>query len=181
MNDTNARFNRGEIYYIKSFPTMGHEQRSGRPAVIVSNNTNNANSGVLEVCYLTLKDKKKLPTHIFIDRGPCANSTILCEQITSVAVDRVGDFLCCLPEDLEEALNEALAISLDLNVSRSPLMPDSREAQLVSLKHENEHIYKELNSALKKLEEAEQMSKREGMYERMYNDLLDKLVNRGTK
>ena len=181
MNDS-RKFMRGEIYYIKNFPTVGHEQRSGRPAVIVSNNENNASSGVLEVCYLTLKEKPNLPTHIMIDIGPCMNSTILCEQITSVAVDKVGDYMCRIPEHLEESLNQALRNSLGLTdiitTSGYDRDLDSYKVENQSLKHENEHIYKELNSALKKLEELDDYRAKADMFERMYNALIDRLVGK---
>lgn len=198
MNDS-RKFMRGEIYYIYSFPTVGHEQRSGRPAVIVSNNENNASSGVLEICYLTLKEKPKMPTHVMIDRGPCMNSTILCEQVTSVAIDKVGDYMCRIPEHLEGELDRALRVSLGLTpalkaepISGHDRDPDSYKVENQSLKHENEHIYRELNAALKELELVKNANstikencasaiKKAEMYERMYNDLLDRLVNRGAK
>lgn len=191
MNKNHKKFARGEVYYIYPFPTVGHEQRSGRPAVIVSNNENNAHSGVLEVCYLTLKEKKEMPTHVLVNQGPCKDSTILCEQVTSVAVDKVGDYLCFLPDELMDEVNEALCVSLGLS-PYCPTETDSRDVQITSLKHENKHIYEELNKALKELELAKDAnstikenafsfkSKAE-MYERMYNDLLDRLVNRGAK
>lgn len=210
MNDS-RKFMRGEIYYIYSFPTVGHEQRSGRPAVIVSNNENNANSGVLEVCYLTLKEKPKMPTHVMIDRGPCMNSTILCEQVTSVAVDKVGDYMCQIPEHLEEELDRALRVSLglapalvfDSATSEGDRDPESYKVENQSLKHENEHIYKELNCALKNLEKLEKelaltkeannvikekaannvkavesANARADMFERLYNSLIDRLVGK---
>ena len=50
---------RGQIYYVRSnYREEGSEQRGGRPAVIVSNDKNNANSNTVEVvrtisCYTT--------------------------------------------------------------------------------------------------------------------------------
>ena len=87
MNTANDLIiNRGEVFYITSkYNTVGSEQRSGRPAVVVSNNLNNEHSECIEICYLTLQDKKPLPTHIKVDRGQCINSTILCEQITTIS------------------------------------------------------------------------------------------------
>lgn len=178
----NRRIARGEIYYIKAFPTVGHEQRSGRPAVIVSNNENNAHSEVFEICYLTLKEKKDLPTHIFIDRGHCINSTILCEQVTSVSIDKIGDYVCRLSEEIMEKVDRALAISLGIShISQST--PESVGAELTSLKYHNKKIGDELalvknaNEVIKK--NAAEAISRADMYERMYNDLLDRVMNRG--
>lgn len=158
---------RGEVYYIKSFPTVGHEQRSGRPAVIVSNNENNTHSGTFEICYLTLQDKPKLPTHVFIDRGPCINSTVLCEQITTVAQDKVGDYMCIVPDDIMDNIDNALAISLGIDY---PFNISRREPDEVD----------NLKNKISKLEAELYASKdSESLYERMYNDLLDRLVKRG--
>lgn len=192
MNET-RKFTRGEIYYIHSFPTCGSEQRSGRPAIIVSNNENNTHSEVIEVCYLTLKEKNPLPTHVFIDRGPCLNSTILCEQITSVSVDRIGDYMCRIPEHLEEALNLALMTSLALTptVKVDPKtasshvviekMSNEAKAELDSLRHENTALHKELLRSEKAKAECDMYRSKAEMYERMYNDIIDRLVSRGAK
>ena len=192
MSTSTRKFMRGEIYYVYSFPTCGHEQRSGRPAVIVSNNENNAHSEVVEVCYLTLKEKTPLPTHITINQGPCINSTILCEQITSVAVDRIGDYMCRIPEELEEALNKALMASLNLlpilkvtSISGHEVLekvPDEVMAELTALKHENKALMEELrlakdaNTTIK--EKFVSVQSKSDMFERMYNDLLDRLTRR---
>ena len=194
MSTLTRKLMRGEIYYIHSFPTCGHEQRSGRPAVIVSNNENNAHSEVVEICYLTLKEKNPLPTHIIIDRGPCMNSTVLCEQITSVAIDRIGDYMCKLPEELEEALDQALRVSIGLTNKELPSMPESLsssyESEIRTLRTENAKLLKEFslvkdaNESIKAksadfIKALDSAKSRADMYERMYNDILDRLVNRG--
>mgnify|MGYP000672913211 CR=1 FL=1 len=53
--------NRGDIFYVNPSETVGSEQRSGRPAIIVSNPLCNEHSPVVEVVYLTCQYKK--PTH----------------------------------------------------------------------------------------------------------------------
>lgn len=211
MSTLTRKLMRGEIYYIKNFPTHGSEQRSGRPAVIVSNNENNAHSEVVEICYLTLKKKNPLPTHIFIDSGPCINSTVLCEQITSVSVDKIGDYMCRIPEHLEEALDNALGASLALlpvvpvvkvdpkTASAYQLTPQSVMDELTALKNENmalKHENSSLTERLRLTEDANESLKRTPaglakqlkeaeseaeMYKRMCNELLDKLISRGAK
>lgn len=47
---------RGEIWYIERGFSIGSEQASGRPAVVISNNLNNAHSSTVEVVYLTMDD-----------------------------------------------------------------------------------------------------------------------------
>lgn len=70
---------RGQIYYVRSnYREEGSEQRGGRPAVIVSNDKNNANSNTVEVVYMTTKPKTDLPTHVYIESA-LRPSTLLCE------------------------------------------------------------------------------------------------------
>lgn len=49
---------RGDIFYVNRSETVGSEQRSGRPAIIVSNPVCNEHSPVVEVVYLTCQYKK---------------------------------------------------------------------------------------------------------------------------
>ena len=73
---------RGKIFYIEKMGgyEVGSEQRSGRPAIVVSNDKCNAFSDVIEVVYLTTQPKSDLPTHIDI-RSTQRASVALCEQI----------------------------------------------------------------------------------------------------
>lgn len=180
MIDLEQKISRGEVYYITSkFDTVGSEQRSGRPAVIVSNNANNEHSECVEVCYLTLQEKTPLPTHVFIDRGPCVNSTILCEQITTISKERVGDYMCRIPDDIEDKVDEALAISLGLTLVEHPVScsskKDNKESELQAY---IDVLHKENESLIKDIEALKENANRADMYERMYNDLLDRLMRR---
>lgn len=107
---------RGEIYYIESYYTTGSEQRAGRPAVIVSNDRNNEHSATVEVVYLTTQPKHDLPTHVTV-RGTGRDSIALCEQISTVAVERVGEFCGECNKQEMVAIETALMISLDLSMS----------------------------------------------------------------
>lgn len=104
---------RGDIFYVRAAGDVaGSEQRPGRPAVIVSNDTCNQNSPVVEVVYLTGQEKTPLPTHVSVlAKIP---STALCEQVSSVFVDRLGEFVKrCTEKEMEE-INKALKISLGI-------------------------------------------------------------------
>lgn len=187
MNTANDLIiNRGEVFYITSkYDTVGSEQRSGRPAVVVSNNLNNEHSECIEICYLTLQDKKPLPTHIKVDRGPCINSTILCEQITTISKERIGDFMCRLPDDIMDAVDKALTISLGIdylfdgsapvNISTAP---DDKDAQIKELIYRLNCTMKELAAAKEANETIKEKADKAVMYEQMYKDLLDRLTRR---
>lgn len=104
---------RGDIFYIyKDKPSVGSEQNSGRPGIIVSNDIGNSHSPVVEVVYLTTQEKSPLPTHCTII---CRQeSTALCEQIHTVSVDRLGDYIkTCTLDEMRE-IDSALMISLGI-------------------------------------------------------------------
>ncbi len=106
---------RGDIYYIvSSYAEQGSEQRAGRPAIIVSNDKNNAHSEVVEVVYLTTRPKTDLPTHIDI-RSAEKPSIALCEQVNSISKERLGMFIGHCSETEKTLLDAALMISLGIN------------------------------------------------------------------
>ena len=106
--------NRGDIFYVNQSETIGSEQRSGRPAIIVSNSLCNEHSPVVEVVYLTCQHKKPMPTHVRIESAG-RRSIALCEQISSVDVSRLGDFKGHLTDEELEQIDAALMCSLDLH------------------------------------------------------------------
>ncbi len=133
---------RGEIYYIEStYRETGSEQRGGRPAVIVSNDKNNENSEVVEVVYMTTKPKNDLPTHVFI-RSALSPSTVLCEQVNSVSVKRIGTLIGKLTKSELTAVGSALAISLGIDF----MDPDVEKIKLETERDLYRNLYNELLS-----------------------------------
>lgn len=109
---------RGEIFYISrgKGDNCGHEQRSGRPGIVVSNDRNNATSDTVEVVYLTTQPKPKLPTHCIVN-STGRKSTVLCEQVHTVAVERIQNYIGRCSNKEMENINAAIAISLGLDNS----------------------------------------------------------------
>ena len=106
---------RGEIYYIQSYGNeCGSEQRAGRPAIIVSNDRGNQNSSTVEVVYLTTQPKHDLPTHVVI-RATGKESIALCEQVHTVAVERIGDYCGECSKNEMQSVDIALLVSLSLD------------------------------------------------------------------
>lgn len=112
---TGTEIRRGDIFYISRYPTTGSEQEAGRPGIIVSNEANNLHSGTVEVVYLTTQPKPDLPTHVSIDSAP-RPSRALCEQVTTVSVERLGNYIGRLTDREMTQIDTALLISLDLTV-----------------------------------------------------------------
>lgn len=121
MNDVR----RGDIYYISNSkcystnPTL----EAGRPGVVVSCDRLNENSPVVEIVYLTTKDKKNMPTHKeILCRIP---STAMCENIYTIQKDRLGTFVRTCTDKEMEALNEGLLASL--GISHKPVIEREEE------------------------------------------------------
>lgn len=111
-------YKRGENFYIeRAGDSYGSEQQAGRPAIVVSNDKNNEYSSTLEVVYLTTQPKTELPTHIDI-RSTKKNSIALCEQIHTVSVQRVGDFVGNCSEYEMQMIDAALLISLGIDFEK---------------------------------------------------------------
>ena len=113
--DTTNRIQRGDIYWV----TMDgkpkyHVQGRSRPAIIVSNDKNNRHSLTVEVVFLTTKNKGGLPTHTYINSSP-KRSTALCEQIQTVGIEQLEQYVGrCTAEEMA-AIDRCLRISLGLD------------------------------------------------------------------
>ena len=116
---------RGDIWYIEGGFTTGSEQRPGRPAVVVSNNRNNEHSSTIEVVYLTTQPKRDLPTHAVI-RSMSRESIAICEQVTTVAIERLGNYRGQVTADEMADIEAAMRISLGLE-SREATEPEPVE------------------------------------------------------
>ena len=193
--NTEREIKRGDVFYIypsEKFPAIGSEYVAGRPGVIVSTHSINRTSPVVEVCYLTLKKKKVgYHTHVHIPSGKCNNSTVLCEHITTVSKDRLGDFITHLPQDIMTQIDVALLFSLDLPFSSDsgesilPIEETSRTTEeALDMINENEslrHKVSELqnqNDALKHELSSKTSSGVDSIYKELYYDLLDRVTRK---
>lgn len=139
---------RGEIYYVErssSVSASGSEMYAGRPAIIVSNEKNNANSSVFEVVYLTTQPKQDLPTHVSI-RSAKRNSIALCEQVTSVSEERIGDYIGVCTDMEMQQIDIALAISLGIDINAEKpveVVKEVNDDAIVRIETERD-VYKKL-------------------------------------
>ena len=174
---------RGDIYYINSFYTEeGSEQRAGRPAVIVSNDTCNEVSPVVEIVYLTAQPKKDLPTHVFI-RSSTYPSTVLCEQIHSISKDRIAERIGKCTKTELEAIDNALAISLGIDFASAPAEPvvKMREPTEEELQQRVEELQKQPPKIKEPEEEPDDtelvvLRTERNIYKKLYGELLESLV-----
>ncbi|MBO4284282.1 MAG: type II toxin-antitoxin system PemK/MazF family toxin [Clostridia bacterium] len=143
---------RGEIYCIdREFNEVGSEMRAGRPAIIVSNDTGNENAEIVEVVWLTTQPKKDLPTHVAI-RSTKYKSTALCEQITTVAKKRIGEYCGTCTDNEMIAVENAMMISLGIDYGDGDYYAEEEDApsnsdELVRVTAERD-TYKKLYESL---------------------------------
>lgn len=171
---------RGDIFYVKgnAGKTIGSEQKPDRPAVVVSNDKANEHSPVVEVVYLTTQEKKPLPTHVeVLCRVP---SIALCEQVHSIFVDRLDEYIKTCTNDEMKAIDRALMISLGLNpdvtcnesddsqiddlkmkLEGAERMLDEEKSFVDSLQKELGELADERDALERKLEDAEDKFKHE--------------------
>lgn len=135
---------RGDIYYITNAKYIDEvvENSPARPAIIVSNNKCNANSGDVSVVYLTSSDSRPdLPTHVPIF---CKQqSTALCESVSMVSTSRIGNYIrTCSTEEMH-AVDKALQIQLAIEDVADDILHDENIRLKAALE-----VYKDLVAKL---------------------------------
>ena len=154
----NHNIRRGDIFYVypgKVNP-VGSEYKidpnTGRPAVVVSNDTSNHFSPCVEVVYMTTQPKTDLPTHVEVmGKVP---STALCESVSTVSKERLENYIRSISVDEMNAIDDALRVSLALTspeVTNAAAEPGNisheMESELIKVKAER-NLYKELYESM---------------------------------
>ena len=163
---------RGDIYFVeRGYNEIGSEQRAGRPAIIVSNDKCNETSNVVEVVYLTTQPKNDLPTHVDIRSAP-KESIALCEQINSIFVDRIGDYIASCTEHEMMMVDAALAISLGLDFEA----PKKEKPTIIKAPKIEEKAID--NTEEKKKYEADviKLATERDTYKALYESMLERLI-----
>lgn len=107
---------RGDVYYADLSPVVGSEQGGVRPVVVVQNDKGNRYSKTIIVAPISKKmSKPPIPTHvIFSDDSLSYVSMILCEQLRTIDMKRLGQWICTLDEKTLEKINRAIRVSLSI-------------------------------------------------------------------
>ena len=101
---------RGDIYYADLRPVVGSEQGGVRPVLIIQNDVGNKHSPTVICAAITSRmNKAKLPTHVELPTRRCA-------MIKDSVIDkqRLKEKICHIDEELQQKVDEALMISLEL-------------------------------------------------------------------
>lgn len=110
---------RGDVVFVHNGFTEGCLIKKDRPAIVISNDKANENSNNICVTYLSSKLKRlDLPTHVLIRfyKGLPYPSVVQLEQITTVSKDNVMAVLDHLREEDIIAVDNAIRVSLGLEV-----------------------------------------------------------------
>ena len=110
---------RGELYWLDWNPARGSEQAGRRPALIVTADAINRRAPVVIVAAVTSRGtQRRYAFHVPVPRsvptGLTMDSTVLCEQLMTVAKDRLEQRIGSLPPALMREVDEALRVSLGL-------------------------------------------------------------------
>ncbi len=108
---------RGDIWIVQLDPTMGSEIKKTRPAVVVSNNTNNEYSDTATVVPITSSTGTIYPFEISIlsgEGGLKYDSNAKANQIRTVDKHRLTELIGFLSDKKVVELERAIAVHLDL-------------------------------------------------------------------
>ena len=108
---------RGEVWSVDLSPTRGHEQDLVRPAVVVSSDSfNRSAAGLVMVLPLT-RTHRGIPFHVEVrppEGGLRSTSYVLCDQIRTVAKERLGTRRGEIAGATMHRVAERLRVLLDL-------------------------------------------------------------------
>lgn len=109
---------RGDIYLVNFDPTIGHEVKKSRPALIITNDINNEYSPVLTVIPLSSNISKVYPFDVLlpIGKGLDKGSKIMVNQIRTVDKTRLLKKLSTVSRDILRKVESAIRLHFDMEV-----------------------------------------------------------------
>lgn len=124
-----VKYKRGQIWWYEYNGTQydGSVMGKTRPVIIVSNDAANAFSNCLIGIPCTTQEKKDMPTHLTTSIHG-THSTILAENIISINISRLTDYIGMVDEELMHEIDNILAIAVGLKeVEKQSYTEDSVE------------------------------------------------------
>jgi mRNA interferase MazF len=107
---------RCEIYLVNFDPTIGHETKKARPALIITNDINNEYSPVVTVIPLSSNVKRVYPFEVFVPAcsGLEKDSKIMVNQIRTVDKKRIGKKLSAVSREIIKEVETAMKLHFDM-------------------------------------------------------------------
>jgi mRNA interferase MazF len=110
---------RGDIYYANLSPVVGSEMDKRRPALIVSNDTNNRVASTVTILPITSNVSRVYPFEVLLnpdDSGLPKLSKVQAQQVRTISKQRIeGQPVGTLSEELMQVVDAALKLHLGLN------------------------------------------------------------------
>ena len=162
---------KGDIYYIEKTISTGCEITTtapARPAVIVSSDRGNEISGTVQVVYLTSAPRNESELHIPVN-DHTANlkmmSTTICEQITCVSKERVGNYIGKVTPATMKKIERGILAALGIDAVDVAAVEDNEEIELLKM---------ELEAKEAELAKAKRMAEVfKGMADHLMNQIID--------
>ncbi len=108
---------RGEVFWVNFDPTVGAEAKKTRPAVVVSNDINNAHSPIVSISPITSNVSRVYSFEVEIPAGTAGlktRSKVMVNQTRAVDKIRLIKKLGQLPIQMMADVNQALKMHYDL-------------------------------------------------------------------
>ena len=159
---------RGDIFYVHKFGIqVGSEEHTGRPGVVASCDEGNRYSETVQVAYCTTQPKSNLPTHVEILSTGRA-STVMCEQINTVSLERLGNYIGrCTAEEMRDI---DIAVATALGLKKYPGLIERLKEREQRVEKREAVVGKETDTKAA-LELATVKAERD-TYRRLYEDLI---------
>jgi len=112
-----ALIKRGDVFLVNFDPTLGAEAKKTRPAVVVSNDINNAHSPIVSISPITSNVTRVYSFEVEVPPGTGglrSRSKVMVNQTRAVDKVRLIKRLGHLPEKIVTDINWALKLHYDL-------------------------------------------------------------------
>lgn len=114
-----SKIKRGGVYLVRLDPVLGSEIGKTRPAIVVSNDINNAHADTVTVVPITSSTDKVYPFEVLISSGEgglSKNSKAKANQIRTVDKKRLYKYTGSISPKKMKELETAILLHLDIEV-----------------------------------------------------------------
>jgi mRNA interferase MazF len=111
-------YKKGDVYLVNFDPTVGSEVKKIRPAVIVSNDVNNANSPILSITPITSNVSRVFSFEVELPSGSSGltkKSKAMINQTRAVDKARLIEHIGKLDRQVLDRIDKALKLHYDLD------------------------------------------------------------------
>lgn len=125
----------GDVWFVEAAPapgggSIGNEMWSGRPGVVVSNDTINKRSGVVQIVYLTSSKRRHINvTHVPVYTNN-QQSIAVCNQVTNIDTSRLTNYIGRITQNELQEIRNGISFTLGLGGARPGAALHKWEQQL---------------------------------------------------